>query len=126
MKEVITRIAWKNHFNGARNPRAQFQKEVSKETILQAPLVAGQLGIFDCSGVSDGAAAAIICRAEDAHRYSDHPIFVKALSCIVGPAEGHKRQESDFPSFPEVVANGKDAYQQANEKSKFERMKHET
>ena len=54
MKEVLTRIAWKNHYNGARNERAQFQKEVSKETISNAPLIAGQLGVFDCSGVSDG------------------------------------------------------------------------
>jgi acetyl-CoA C-acetyltransferase len=67
MKEVMSRIAFKNHQNGARNPRAQFQKEVSMETIAKAPLVAGELGVFDCSGVSDGSAAAIICRVEDAH-----------------------------------------------------------
>ena len=52
MKDVLTRIAWKNHENGARNPRAQFRKEVAKETIACSPLIAGQLGIFDCSGVS--------------------------------------------------------------------------
>ena len=79
MKDVLTRIAWKNHRNGALNPRAQFRKEVSKETIACSPLVAGPLGIFDCSGVSDGSAAAIIVRAEDAHRYTDHPLYVKAL-----------------------------------------------
>ena len=66
MKDVLTRIAWKNHFNGARNPRAQFRNEVPKEVICASPLIAGQLGIFDCSGVSDGSAAAIIVRAEDA------------------------------------------------------------
>ena len=38
MREVLARIAWKNHYNGARNPRAQFQKEVSMETICNAPL----------------------------------------------------------------------------------------
>src|SRR5687767_5637551 len=43
MKEVLTRIAWKNHYNGARNPRAQFRKEVAKETIACSPLVAGPL-----------------------------------------------------------------------------------
>ena len=56
-KDVLTRIAWKNHRNGALNPRAQFRKEVSKETISCSPIMAGNLGIFDCSGVSDGAAA---------------------------------------------------------------------
>src|SRR5262245_23929011 len=80
LKEVMTRIAWKNHKNGALNPRAQFRKEVPKETIACSPLVAGALGIFDCSGVSDGSAAAIVVRAEDAHRYTDRPLFVKALS----------------------------------------------
>src|SRR2546423_1708450 len=84
MKEVLTRIAWKNHRNGALNPRAQFQKEVAKEVIANSPLVAGPLGIFDCSGVSDGSAAAVICRAEDAHRYTDRPLFVKALSFLAG------------------------------------------
>ena len=69
MKDVLTRIAWKNHKNGALNPRAQFRKEVPKDTIACSPLVAGPLGIFDCSGVSDGSAAAIIVRAEDASRY---------------------------------------------------------
>ena len=38
MKDVLTRIAWKNHYNGARNPRAQFRKEVAKETICASPL----------------------------------------------------------------------------------------
>src|SRR3954466_11067946 len=80
MKDVLTRIAWKNHKNGALNPRAQFRKEVSKEAICASPLIAGALGIFDCSGVSDGAAAAIIVRAEDAHRYTDKPIYVKGLA----------------------------------------------
>src|SRR5438477_5313347 len=54
LKDVLTRIAWKNHQNGAKNPRAQFRKAVPKETIKASPLVAGMLGIFDCSGVSDG------------------------------------------------------------------------
>src|SRR5918994_1272128 len=53
----------------ALTPRAQFRKEVPKETIACSPLVAGPLGIFDCSGVSDGSAAAIVVRAEDAYRY---------------------------------------------------------
>ncbi|HWD53198.1 MAG TPA: acetyl-CoA acetyltransferase, partial [Acidimicrobiales bacterium] len=62
LKSVLTRIAWKNHRNGAVNPRAQFQKEVSVEKIAASPLVAGELGVFDCSGVSDGAAAVVVCR----------------------------------------------------------------
>lgn len=113
LKDAMTRIAWKNHKNGALNPRAQFRKEVPKETIACSPLVAGSLGIFDCSGVSDGSAAAIVVRAEDARRYTEHPLYVKALSFIAGPGTGAVDPEYDYTTFPEVVASAEDAYRQA-------------
>src|SRR5271163_1259465 len=78
LREVCARIAVKNHYNGARNPRAQFRKEVSLQTVGASPRIAGQLGVFDCSGVSDGAAAAIVVPAKDAHLYMDSPLYVKA------------------------------------------------
>src|SRR5580693_2781172 len=112
-KDVLTRIAWKNHKNGAKNPKAQFQKEVSLETIKNSPKIADPLGIMDCSGVSDGSAAAIVVRAEDAHKYCKSPIYIKALSFIAGPAEGPLSQDYDFTTFREVVATAKDAYAQA-------------
>lgn len=112
-KDVLSRIAWKNHRNGARNPKAQFQKEVPLETIRNSPKIADPLGIMDCSGVSDGSAAAIVVRAEDAHKYRKDPIYIKALSFIAGPAEGPLSQDYDFTTFPEVVATARDAYAQA-------------
>ena len=113
MKDVLTRIAWKNHYNGARNPRAQFRKEVSKDAICASPLVAGPLGIFDCSGVSDGSAAAIVVRAEDAHRYCENPLYVKALAFAAGPAAGPMDPSYDYTTFTEVVRSAEDAYRQA-------------
>ena len=113
LKDVLTRIAWKNHQNGAKNPRAQFRKEVPKETISRSPLIAGMLGIFDCSGVSDGSAAAIVVRAADAHRYTSRPLYVKALSLVAGPASGLSDPGYDFTTFPEVAASARDAYAQA-------------
>ena len=101
MKDVMTRIAWKNHKNGALNPRAQFKKEVGKDTICNSPLVAGPLGIFDCSGVSDGSACAILVRAEDAHKYCDNPLYVKALSFSAGPAAGPIDPSYDYTTFNE-------------------------
>ena len=112
-KDVLTRIAWKNHKNGAKNPKAQFQKEVSLETIKNSPKIADPLGIMDCSGVSDGSAAAIVVRAEDAHKYCKNPIYIKALSFIAGPGEGPLSPDYDFTTFREVVATAKDAYAQA-------------
>jgi acetyl-CoA C-acetyltransferase len=113
MKEALTRIAWKNHRNGARNPLAQFRKEVPKETIACSAIMAGALGIFDCSGVADGAAAAVVVRAEDAARYSDHPLYVKALSLVAGPAAGKADSGYDYTTFPENVRAAADAYAQA-------------
>ncbi|MBA3741354.1 acetyl-CoA acetyltransferase [Sporichthya sp.] len=113
IKEAMTRIAWKNHYNGARNPRAQFRKEVSLATIANSPIVAGDIGLFDCSGVSDGAAAAVIVRAEDALRYTDKPIYVKGLSFVAGPATGVRHADYDYTTFPEVVRSARDAYAQA-------------
>jgi len=112
-KDVLSRIAWKNHRNGAKNPKAQFQKEVPMEAIKNSPKIADPLGIMDCSGVSDGAAAAVVVRAEDAHKYCKNPIYIKALSFVAGPAEGPLKQDYDFTTFPEVVACAKDAYAQA-------------
>ena len=88
------------------------------ETICKSPKIAGMLGIFDCSGVSDGSAAAILCRAEDAHKYTQHPIFIKALSFSAGPAEGYFSQDYDFTTFPEVVNSSQDAYKQAGVKDR--------
>ncbi|MHB8220422.1 MAG: acetyl-CoA acetyltransferase [Acidimicrobiales bacterium] len=113
MKEVMTRIAWKNHHNGARNPRAQYQSEVSRETIANSPRVAGMLGVFDCSGVSDGSAAAVIVRSEDAPRYRDDPLYVKGLALAAGPGTGPIDPSYDYTTFTEVVRSAEDAYRQA-------------
>ncbi|WP_055476707.1 acetyl-CoA acetyltransferase [Gordonia sp. HS-NH1] len=113
MRDSMTHVAWKNHVNGAQNPRAQFRSEVSKEKIAKAPKVAGRLGVFDCSGVSDGAACAVIVRAEDAYEYTDRPVFVKALALAAGPGRGAMDPGYDFTSFPEVVRSAREAYAQA-------------
>jgi acetyl-CoA C-acetyltransferase len=113
VKEAMTRVAWKNHYNGARNPRAQFRKEVSIETINKSPRVAGDLGIFDCAGVADGAAAAIVCRAEDVHKYTSKPLYIKGLSFIAGNGSGLLDPAYDYTHFPEIEATVRDAYAQA-------------
>ncbi len=113
LKGVLARIASKNHYNGARNPRAQFRKEMSVEAICASPTVAGRLGVFDCAGVADGGAAAIVVRAEDAHRYTDKPLYIKALSLVAGNGSGLIDPGYDYTTFPEVAAAARDAYAQA-------------
>ena len=113
MRDAMTHVAYKNHVNGAKNPRAQFRKEISKEKIAASPLVAGRLGVMDCSGVSDGSACALIVRAEDALQYTDKPMYVKGLSMVAGPASGPIDPSYDYTTFPEVERSARDAYQQA-------------
>ncbi|MEV6768454.1 acetyl-CoA acetyltransferase [Nocardia sp. NPDC051030] len=113
MRDAMTHVAWKNHYNGARNPKAQFRSEVAKGKIANAPLVAGRLGVFDCSGVSDGAACAMLVRAEDALNYTDTPLYVKGLSLTAGAGLGAVDPAYDYTTFPEVVASATDAYAQA-------------
>jgi acetyl-CoA C-acetyltransferase len=122
LKDVFTHIAWRNHRNGAMNPRAQFRQEVSREKIKSAPPIAGNLGVYDCSGVADGAAAAIIVRAEDAARFQEEPLYVKALSCVAGAATGPIDSGYDYTTFDEVVASAEDAYRQAGIESPAEEL----
>jgi acetyl-CoA C-acetyltransferase len=113
MRTVLARIASKNHANGARNPKAQFRKEMSVEQLCAMPAVAGGLSVFDCAGVADGAAAAVVCRVEDAHRFTDSPLVIKALSFVAGNGSGLEDPGYDYTSFPEVAASAADAYAQA-------------
>ncbi|MPZ83197.1 MAG: acetyl-CoA acetyltransferase [Actinophytocola sp.] len=114
VRRAMTHIAWKNHANGAKNPeRAQYTRTVPKTTIDEAPRVAGDLGVFDCSGVADGAAAALVVRSADATRYTDTPMYLKALSLHTGASTGSMTAGHSHASFPEVVACAADAYAQA-------------
>lgn len=113
MRTALARIASKNHHNGARNPRAQFRREASVEQICSMPTVAGGLSVFDCAGVADGSAAAVVVRAEDATRYTDRPLYVKALSFVAGNGLGLTDPSYDYTTFPEVVSCAADAYAQA-------------
>lgn len=112
-KEVLARIAVKNHANGAKNPRAQYRKAVTMEACMGSPKVASPLGIMDCSGVSDGSAAAIIVRAEDAHKYTKQPLYVKALQIVAGPGDGAFDPEYDFTTVIENVRAAEAAYGEA-------------
>jgi len=113
LRRVLARIASKNHANGARNPRAQFRREMSVERICAMPAVAGGLSVMDCAGVADGAAAAIVVRAEDAHRYTDRPLYIKALSFVAGNGSGLTDPAYDYSTFPEIARCAEDAYAQA-------------
>lgn len=60
LKRAMAHVSWKSHQNAADNPRAHLRKPITMEAILGAPMIAEPLGLFDCCGVSDGAACAIV------------------------------------------------------------------
>jgi len=113
LRHVVARIAEKNHYNGARNELAQFRQETSAEVICDMAAVAGRLSVFDCAGVADGAAAAIVVSAEQAADLCDDPLYVKALSLVAGNGSGLVDPLFDFTTLPECAASAADAYAQA-------------
>lgn len=113
LKSALTHISYKNHANGVLNERAAFRHPLPKERIAQAPDLSGNLSLLDCGGLSDGAAAVIVCRAEDALKYTDAPIYLHGMALASGPGTGAMNPDYDYTGFPEVVAASREAYAQA-------------
>lgn len=74
--EEFASVAVKNHKNGALNPDAQFQREISMETAMKSRVIADPIRLFDCSPVSDGAAAILLASEKVAKKYSDDPVYI--------------------------------------------------
>ncbi len=74
--EDVTRVAVKNHRNGVKNPYAHFQKEITLEKALTAPIIADPLRLYDCCPVSDGAAAIVLASESQAQEMTDKPIYI--------------------------------------------------
>jgi len=112
-KKVLAMIEVENHRNGALHPKAQFQKEVSLETVLNSPIIAWPLGLYDCCGVADGAAAAIIVSADKAKNFREDPVYIKALQIAVGPLDGFIGNEYDYTYVEESTRAAAAAYKEA-------------
>ena len=96
-KEILARISVKSHRNGAMNPKAHLRREITVEDVLKAPIIAWPLGLYDCCGVSDGAAAAIVVRAENAKEYREDPVYIKSCLLYTSPSP-RDRTRSRMPS----------------------------
>ncbi len=84
LKRAIAHVSVKSHANGAKNPKAHFQQAVSMEQVLKAPIIAEPLGLYDCAGVSDGAAAIIVTTPEIARSLGKRDLVLfKALQISV-------------------------------------------
>ena len=112
-KRLLAKIAVKNHFNGSMNPKAHFQRPISIDMALKAPMIAYPLSLFDCCGVSDGAAAAIVVRADMAKSFRADPIYIKAIQICQGPREGFMNPSYDYAHVEETRRAGIAAYKEA-------------
>ena len=110
-RKQLAEVAVKNHRNAVHNPRAQFRNEITVDTVLNASMVADPFTLFDCSPITDGAAAVIVAPVELAKKYTDSPIYVLGAGQATDTISLHNRK--DFCTFGASVAAGKRAYEQA-------------
>jgi acetyl-CoA C-acetyltransferase len=110
-REQLAMMSVVNHKNGALNPLAQFPMEITVDQVLNSSLVADPLRLLDCSPVTDGAAAVILCPAEDAKNYTDTPVYVKASAQASGTIALHDRQ--DITTIDATVHAARTAYNMA-------------
>ncbi len=114
LKRAIAHVSVKSHENGAKNGKAHLQKAVTEEQVLNAPMIAEPLGLFDCCGVSDGAAAAIVTTPEIAKAMGKHDIVtVKALQLSVSNGLESQHNSWDGSYFHTARIAAKKAYQEA-------------
>ena len=112
-KRTLAKISAKSHSNGALTPKAHLQREVDVDSIMSAPIIAWPLGLFDCCGVTEGAAAAIIVRADMAKNFRPDPLYVKALQVAVSPEEEYRYQEWDGTHVETTTRCAVRAYEEA-------------
>ncbi|OGN88487.1 MAG: acetyl-CoA acetyltransferase [Chloroflexi bacterium RBG_13_46_14] len=121
-KPILAKIAVKNHYNGSLNPKAHFQQAITEEQAINAPMMSWPLGLYDCCGVSDGSAAAIITRADMAKSFRDDYTLVKGVGLAVGARQGWTRQDFDMVHMEPTVQAGRQAYEQAGIKDPFKEI----
>ncbi|MBP2133773.1 acetyl-CoA C-acetyltransferase [Methanomicrobium sp. W14] len=110
-REQLAQVAVKNHYNGARNPIAQYQKEISLDTVMKSTLIADPLRLMDCSPVTDGAAAVILCPLERAKEFTDTPVKVLASTQASDTISLHDRR--DISTLDATVAAADRAFKTA-------------
>jgi acetyl-CoA C-acetyltransferase len=114
LKRAMAHVSWKSHQNGALNPKAHLRKAVDMETILKAPMIADSLGLFDCCGVSDGAACAIVTTPEIAKGLGiANPVTVKAIQLSASHGWEASYHEWDGSSIRNTQEAAKRAYAEA-------------
>jgi acetyl-CoA C-acetyltransferase len=107
-REHLAAVAVKNHANGVKNPLAHMRKTITMEQALTARMIAEPLGLYDCSLISDGAAAVVLCATEHAAKFRGRPVSVRAVAQASDDLA--LDQKEDITTFRAVSAAAKKAY----------------
>jgi acetyl-CoA C-acetyltransferase len=110
-EEDLCRVAVKNHYYAARNPKAHFPREITLEQCMQSRYIAWPLKLYDCSPITDGAAAVILASEEIARKLTDTPIWIKGVGVASDTSNISRRP--DFLVRRGVVEAVKRAYRMA-------------
>jgi acetyl-CoA C-acetyltransferase len=110
-REMLASVAVKNHHNGALDPYAHFQNEVTVEQVLGGPPVCHPLHLLDCCPQTDGAAAVILVSAERAHEFTDKPVYVAGFAMASDHPWMHEK--SSYLGFKATTLAAERAYRMA-------------
>ncbi len=114
LKRAMAHISVKSHDNGSRNPKAHLRNKITMDTVLNSPMIAEPLGLYDCCGVSDGAACAIVTTPEIAKSLGKTDLIsVKALQVAVSNGQEAQYNAWDGSYFATTRIAAKRAYDEA-------------
>ncbi|QIL73977.1 acetyl-CoA acetyltransferase (plasmid) [Diaphorobacter sp. HDW4B] len=114
LKKALAHVSWKSHQNGVLSPKAHLRKAITMEQILAAPMIADPLGLFDCCGVSDGAAAAIVTTPEIARALGKKDmVTIKAIQLSISSGVESTTNQWDGSHVRNTRAAAQRAYAEA-------------
>lgn len=108
----LAAVGSKNHSNAVYNKNAHFRRSFSIQQIANSSMVSNPLTLLDCSPASDGAAAVILTKSENAAKYTDTPIYLKGIGQATDTLALHDR--ATFTSFNANKIAASQAFKQAN------------
>jgi acetyl-CoA C-acetyltransferase len=114
LKRAMAHVSVKSHANGALNPKAHLRKTVTEAQVINSPIIAHPLGLFDCCGVSDGSACAIVTTPEIARKMGKKDfVTVKSIQLALSSGEEVGFNEWDGDHFATTTRCSVKAYQEA-------------
>jgi len=123
LKRAMAHVSVKSHDNGLLNPKAHLQKKITEEQVMASPIIAHPLGLYDCCGVSDGAACAIVTTPEIAKKMGKKDfISVKALQIALSSGQEVGFNEWDGDHFMTTSKCSIKAYEEAGIKNPREEI----